>query len=479
MALLRYLIPFFIFCVPLSHAETISATSGFISSGVWGATQSAACVAGWGAVLPSGGVEACGTPYNVDSTCYVAVRTIGASNCPGVWNTGITASFGCPVGQNWTLSGSNCTRPDCVSPQVRDPSNGQCITNPCSAGGSTTGSFFAGWRVGPAANQVIGSDGGAYTFNPNRCQSGCLVTVTVGSCNSSAGYVNAPVPITCSGTGVFTGGICVNDDTGTPSTTPTVPNHRPVCASGEGVLTSSSGTVACVPSGTPASAPVVNKTKSTQVFPDGSTRTTDTIYTRDPVTQVQDTQQSITNTPATGGGTGMAGTPGTTSTSGSAQPSSGTDPDAADFCQKNGQLQICKGDMNLESTQKEVRDYIKSLTDPAATPYTGIENAKQSTQSDADLQAEIDKFTAASNGTFSPDASSKSSWDSAMSSGWFDPVTRVGCTPYTAQIGGRTWTLDICPTAEKVSVISEYVIWFLLVVGIFVVFTGGAIQRSN
>jgi len=206
--------------------------------------------------------------------------------------------YTCPADGNWTLSGTQCIRPDCVSPQVRQ-SDGTCNAPPCVSGESVSGSYFAGWRVGPKPNQVIGADGGAYAVPTGMCQNGCAVTVTTGECTSSGGsYVDTPQPISCTGTGVKTGSTCTSDNTGTPSTTPTVPNHRPKCAADEGVLTSSSGTVACVPSSTPSSTPVVSSSKQVQQFPDGSSKTTETTYTKDPATGVQDTQQSITNTPA-------------------------------------------------------------------------------------------------------------------------------------------------------------------------------------
>jgi len=467
-----------------SNAETINATSGtgYQCHGIWRSgfwavspspTQQGACDIGKASGLAPAG-------YNSMTWTFTPEKCqAGGSD---VCNVGIVGTiYSCPSGQNWTLSGSSCTRPDCVAPQVRDTSTGQCVAPPCTAGTVSSGTFFAGWSVGPGPTQVIGPSGGAYTMPSQYCSAGCLVnvTVTAGSCTGQNGTSDSPAPITCGGSSVETGATCQNSNTGTPSTVPTVPQHRPKCLAGEGVLTSSSGTVACVPSGTPSSAPVVRTEKQTQQFPDGSSRTTETTYTKDPVTQVQDTQQLITNTPATGGGAGQAGAVGTTTSSGSTQPSSPTDKEASDFCKANGQLQICKGDMNKEETQIQVRDYIKSLTDPASTLYTSIENAKQTTQSDADLKEQTDKYQAAAEGTFSPDSSSRNSWQSAMESGWFEPVTRQGCQPYSATIGGRTWNLDICPTAEKISVISEYVMWFLLVVGTFVMLTGGAFTRNS
>jgi len=385
--------------------------------------------------------------------------------------------YSCPTGQNWTLSGSNCTRPDCVAPQVRDPATGQCEASPCTAGDSVSFSIFSGYSLGK--DQVTGGTANPFTNASGRCNGQCVFDVaSVSSCPAVVGTVDSPTAITCHGTGTLTGASCTNDESTAPLP-PTVPHHRPKCLAGEGVLTSSSGTVACVPSGTPSSAPVVRTDKQTQQFPDGSSRTTETTYTKDPVTQVQDTQQQITNTPATGGGAGQAGSVGTTTSSGSTEPSSPTEKEASDFCKANGQLQICKGDMNKEETQKQVRDYIKSLTDPASTPYTGLETAKHTDQSQTDLQTELDKFTSAGTGLFTPDASSKSSWESAMASGWFEPIARAGCQPYSATISGRVWNLDICPAAEKISSISEYVIWFFVVVGVFVMFTGGAFRKGS
>jgi len=135
--------------------------------------------------------------------------------------------------------------------------------------------------------------------------------------------------------------------------------------------------------------------------------------------------------------------------------------------------------MNKEETQIKVMEYIKSLTDPANTAYTAIKEAKQSADSDGELKEQNDKFKSATEGTVSPDQASRDSWEDAMLTGWFRPVPRQGCLPYSSTIAGRTWSLDICPTAEKISVISEYVIWFLLVVGVFVMLTGGYATRQN
>lgn len=55
----------------------------------------------------------------------------------------IVATTGsCPTGQNWTLSGTKCTRPACVAPQTRNESTGICEDPKCPAAG---GNFSAGY----------------------------------------------------------------------------------------------------------------------------------------------------------------------------------------------------------------------------------------------------------------------------------------------------------------------------------------------
>lgn len=489
MAILRHVIFGLLFLLPmLSHAETIPATQSGTAAKVYKYTSSFGTS---GILRRDSAAEVCQAlaPFvrvqypnavfanTYSGGCnYTYAPAAGAASVSG-WSGGLICPeiqdgdssnpatcapvYTCPVDGGWTLSGTNCTRPDA------------CLTSVVGTAQVWANAWAISTKVESAS--LIGPK----TVPAVGCSNSCeIANESFTSCfPQGVPTVDAPAPIYCTLTGHQTGGTCT--DNPVPPAAPVIPNHRPKCLPTEGVLTSSSGTVACVSSTTPSSVPVVRTEKQTQQFPDGSTRTTETTYTKDPVSQVQDTQQTITNTPATGGGTGIAGTPGTTSTSGSAQPSSGTDPDASDFCQKNGQLQICKGDMNLESTQKEVRDYIKSLTDAGSTPYTAIENAKQSTESDQELAAVQDELNKAADGRFEANTSEKSAWSNAMSDGWFSPIPSSTCSPYTATIGGHQWILDVCPTAEKIATISEYVIWFMLAVGVFVMLTGGLTGRST
>lgn len=105
----------------------------------------------------------------------------------------------------------------------------------------------------------------------------------------------------CSG-GSWTAQTC----TGGPTDTKMPENKKPPCAATDGVLTSSKGTVACVPEGTPsARKPDVAKTEQKQTAADGTVTTTEKTTTKDPATGATTTTTSTTTT-APGGATSTA-----------------------------------------------------------------------------------------------------------------------------------------------------------------------------
>lgn len=53
------------------------------------------------------------------------------------------SQYSCPTGQNWSLNGSTCTRPDCTAGQVRDPATGVCVVEKCKATSDIIGSTYA------------------------------------------------------------------------------------------------------------------------------------------------------------------------------------------------------------------------------------------------------------------------------------------------------------------------------------------------
>lgn len=412
-----------------------------------------------------------------------AVTQCGDPNNPPYY----TGPIYCAIGGHFDgLYGSLV--PSCPSGQTRQP-NGTCAAPPCETNSPTTFSGNAGWAV-CAKNDlscVVGGNAGQYVMPSSICDGQCTVTVSgvqSGSCsNPSGAAADTPKPITCIFTGMKTGGTCSQSTIPEAGTPPQVVKKAPPCDANQGVMTSSSGTVACVSEGTPSSnKPIVSRKSNTQTFPDGSTMTTETTVTRDPATGAEVTSEKITRTPATGGGTGAAGTPGTSDgpTTSKAPTigggTSGTDPINNDLCAKNPGLQICKGGMNEEVTQKKVLEELQKLTNPGDTNYDAVKNAKESDESKAQLEAENSKFTDATKGVFDPISDKKSAWEAAMTSDWFGVIPASGCQPFTGTVGGRSFTIDHCPTAIKISKIAEYAMWFAVVVGIFVLFTGGRAQ---
>lgn len=226
-----------------------------------------------------------------------------AQTCP--------TTYSCPVDQNWTLSGSNCTRPDCPTGYTRDVATGQCMPPTCPAAGSSA-------MVGGAAAWKI--SGGSAACVAGFSYSGCAVTCTSGA--SSGGSA------ACTGCS-FTGapGDASNPN-GTPvpaeqKTNPTTPEG--CLASGKGYITGSTGITTCI-SGTeaPASQPVqtTEKTKTTTTNEQGQTTTTEGTKT---------TECSGGNCTETTSSTGPNGT----STVAEEKP-------ASNFCSENPTSPMCK-----------------------------------------------------------------------------------------------------------------------------------------
>lgn len=229
-------------------------------------------------------------------------------------------------------------------------------------------------------------------------------------------------------------------------------------------MTTSAGKVVCVPSGTPGAdnPPKVTKQSSTKNFPDGSTQVTTTTQTCTGEGACSSTT-TITNTGPSGspGTTGDAGKPGTSTEVKEKQPS-----ETSSFCQQNPGLQLCKGGMNEEVTQKRVAD---ALT-VDAKDYTDITSADTAAAANAAKQAALDATTSAIGelskiGSAADPAKAYQDQVTNALTNWFDPVPITGCQPVGGTIGGRTFSIDICPTAAKISEIGAYCLWIMFAFG--------------
>lgn len=168
----------------LAHAETIPATSGADTVGSWGMSACPSCAR----LVTAQAVairECTGAPHTtwvaelyaqwsstqetwkcklngVDQTSFV-VQKFCALPSTLSFNGSCPSVSSCPVGQNWTLSGSSCTRPDCVAPQTRNASTGVCEAPPCTSKAAVGGSAYFDYGTSP---------GGSF---PNVvCSAGCL-----------------------------------------------------------------------------------------------------------------------------------------------------------------------------------------------------------------------------------------------------------------------------------------------------------------
>lgn len=131
----------------LVFAETINATGGSEYSdpatSIWYSTNQAACdaiaarrnAAYWKATTARGVVTS-----STSGVCAIYLNANGYSS--ENITMGIRSAYTCPTGQNWTVSGTTCTRPDCTALQTRNASTGICEDPKCPAAG---GNFSTGY----------------------------------------------------------------------------------------------------------------------------------------------------------------------------------------------------------------------------------------------------------------------------------------------------------------------------------------------
>lgn len=380
-----------------SMAETISATyvTGEVfarcqrgNGGAWSAWQdvgcvSASCSAAQYKAAYSSACSAAGGYFDGNSFCYAQPQFYTGQQ--GGCATQSQNIYTCPTGQNWTLSGSSCIRPDCRSDQTRDGSGvctcptgkteagGQCITI-CPAGthphmpdnGQCFLDCIGDQRMSSDGSCVCSADNGSvqkFTTNTpagsswggNGCNNGCSVQAGFSAC-----FGLSP-PYTCYGNVRKTGTACgSNTSSGLPPIPVTFqpPNLPPADTSG----TNKDGTapdplnspdnakdpVKCAQAGgswgtfnnvgkclmPDATTPVTKVTTSstTKTNPDNSTTTTTTTTTATnsgPSTETQVSSSTTTTTKDSNGnvtGTVVVGSVG----------------GKGSFCSENPNSPICK-----------------------------------------------------------------------------------------------------------------------------------------
>lgn len=234
------------------------------------------------------------TTYSASTKWMCGSVAAGYNATTGTYICGM----GCESGQNWTLTGTTCTRPDCSATETRNASTGICEeSNTCKL----------------AANAQAGATRYAFPYpqpsGKTYCAENCQVYPgpegnIVGKVRYAYAYVNGAgmSASNCSKT--------QGDEPSAPVADPKKTAATP-CAATDGVM-SYGGKVVCVPSDTAGATvpPVVTKKTSTDTKSDGSqiiTTTTQTC-TGDGACAVNTTTTVTTNS---SGVAGLAGTPGT------------------------------------------------------------------------------------------------------------------------------------------------------------------------
>lgn len=219
-------------------------------------------------------------------------------------------------------------------------------------------------------------------------------------------------------------------------------------------MTSTSGTVACVPAGTPgATSPTVTKSTSTKTNPDGSTSTTTVTNTCNGEGACS-SKTTVTNTGvggATGSGAtaGQAGTPGTTTEQ--------QDKQGEDFCAKNSSLQICKNNIATEATVKEIKDGLNPTTQP---DQSSIDSAKTDYETKAtEHKAEFEKIGAKGQNN-----------EGVLSWAWIPDNPGGACTGFSGTVAGRSVTLDWCDKLAMIREIASYAMYLLTAFALFRIF---------
>lgn len=351
------------FCVTVSRAETIAATSSAtipaqiyysVNGSGAGYDQTAACqslvTATYGARYY--GVYGAGITAPRLVTCkgydsyaganapLITVTTFKAGwKCaPGQTpqtyvdqdaNPNNCGGYICPSGQNWTLSGTSCVRPDCVAPQTR-ASNGVCDIV-CPAAGSSA--------------MIGGAKAWGITGNSTACSAG----VSFGNCSMTCSSgVSAGGKAACTGC-TFTGSKILSADTATPvgqTATGAQMSDKDCLAQGKGYVTSSAGAVTCQPSNVvPVDKTVTATTKNVSSTGAVSSTTDSTTCSGGNCTTTRTTTDSTGTSSSTT--TGPAGTTG--GSSGGSDTADKAAKDSSGLCADSPDLSICKTGVPKES----------------------------------------------------------------------------------------------------------------------------------
>lgn len=246
----------------LAKAETIAATYGYpsgyttlTSSPTWATMPDGIAI--YGTVLYEkygSKTHGCVTSYPSDWSFWGGYFASNAYSCGFgvILAKAAVQEYSCPAGQNWTLSGSSCTRPDCSAGETR-LADGTCKVV-CSAAGT------------PATSALRGTYTGAGVGIPSSlCINGCSYAtggLSIGTGTLWAAELGSSLGSNCSG-----------GNTGTQLST-TDPAYKCV-SQGKGYGTVN-GVVVCTGATTVTSNSSSNKSSTTRTTDTSNNTTTTT-----------------------------------------------------------------------------------------------------------------------------------------------------------------------------------------------------------
>lgn len=206
------------------------------------------CPTGYGASASSVGA----TPS--ETTCFQAQVT-----------------YSCPSGQNWTLNGQSCTRPDCAIGFDRN-SQGHCVRDCTGKAGQ------------PTANGNYSFSGGVSTWSVSECKVNCVQRVL--TAYGGTGYQ-------CKYTGASADPEVESGKAEPPDPEKLPPEKPDDCLSrGSGYVQSSTGKITCVPSSEAPEGQKPNKKEADNVKESGTKKPDGTLDKTSPDYKKEETSTS-------------------------------------------------------------------------------------------------------------------------------------------------------------------------------------------
>lgn len=390
----------------LSYAETIPATSTPKTPGTvymtnpytasYGYTASESCLFAKGTHIEAGGSNGyCykgGTflGYMVKETACINTTTHMVVACEG-------NDYTCPTGQNWTLSGTTCTRPDCPlgrlpngtcntcqSPETLQSDGscrsscgeivvtptGSCVRSvPCSAGSSAPLSMFG--------NQAICADN--KPKDPQKCDG-----VVIGTFNGKDICLSKP-PNDPDCTAI--GGTVSGTLNGKPVCSK--PGNNPSCADGSASIGSINGQPVCS-GGCPAGSATGTVNGVSSCYPVGPTTSKTTTQTSTSAPTTTTTTSSGPGGPTTSTSTttstttcqGERCTTTTTTANGQGEESTTTtEGDKGDFCKAHPKASVCTGESDQDLFCKDNPEAVSCLKTGTPSEEGGLTSVEKGVSS--------------------------------------------------------------------------------------------------